>query len=274
MKLAISNIGWESALDEQVYGLMQKYGFSGIEIAPTVWVPEMPYESEQVEKAKEIANDLRVKYGFQVCSMQSILFGRTEHIFGIEDERDALFDYMINAIDYAAALECRNLVFGCPRNRSFPQGWTYNEHITNAIELAFFQRLGDYAESKGTVLAMEANPPIYNTNYMNTTYQALELVDRMDSAGFLLNLDVGTMVENVESVESLRGKVSKINHVHISEPKLMPIKRRPLHTNLANLLREEGYDNYISIEVGKNNLGDDPLKVLEAMMAYVAKVFG
>lgn len=274
MKLAISNIGWEPSYNEQVYGLMEKYGFSGIEIAPTVWVPEMPYQREQVEKAREIADNLRKKYGFRVCSMQSILFGRTEHIFGIEDERDALFDYMITAIDYAVALECGNLVFGCPRNRSFPRDWTYNEHITNAIELAFFQRLGDYAGDKGTVLAMEANPPIYQTNYMNTTPQALDLVERMDSPGFLLNLDVGTMVENAESTGALRGQVSKINHVHISEPKLMPLKKRPLHTNLANLLREEGYDKYVSIEVGKNNLGNDPLKTLEEMMAYVAKVFG
>lgn len=274
MKLAISNIGWAPEDTQQVYELMLKYGFSGLEIAPTIWVPESPYEPEHVAKAKEMADALKNTYGFSVCSMQSILYGRTERIFAIEDERDALFDYMMAAIDYAAALGCGNLVFGCPRNRSFPQGWTYNEHITNAIELAFFQRLGDYAEQKGTVLAMEANPPIYNTNYINKTFQAMDLVERMDSKGFLLNLDVGTMVENVESVEMLRGKTAMINHVHISEPRMMPIRKRPLHENLAKLLRAEGYQNYISIEVSKDNLGNKPMEALEEMMRYVAKVFG
>ena len=35
MKLAISNIAWETGEDEQVYALMRKYGYSGLEIAPT-----------------------------------------------------------------------------------------------------------------------------------------------------------------------------------------------------------------------------------------------
>ena len=31
MKLAISNIAWEQKQDEIVYGLMQKYGYTGLE---------------------------------------------------------------------------------------------------------------------------------------------------------------------------------------------------------------------------------------------------
>ena len=34
-KLAVSNIAWEPAEDGAVYALMRKYGFSGLEIAPT-----------------------------------------------------------------------------------------------------------------------------------------------------------------------------------------------------------------------------------------------
>ena len=39
------------------------------------------------------------------------------------------------------------------------------------------------------MLAMEANPPIYNTNYINTDSEAFALVKKIDSKGFLVNLD-------------------------------------------------------------------------------------
>ena len=45
---------------------------------------------------------------------------------------------------------------------------------------------------------MEANPAIYNTNYINTTQEALDLIREVGSDGFRLNLDVGTMLENGE----------------------------------------------------------------------------
>lgn len=274
MKLSISNIGWEPKDNEQVYKLMQKYGFSGIEIAPTVWIPEHPYEEEQVRQAKDIVAELKGRYGFEVCSMQSILYGRQEKLFGTEYDRQKLYAYTVKAIDYASAIGCRNLVFGCPRNRSIPEDWNGNENIICAIELDFFRKLGDYAQTKGTVLAMEANPPIYNTNYINTTQQALDLVGKMDSGGFLLNLDMGTMIENGEPAEVLEGYVDLISHVHISEPGLKAVEQRRLHRKLAGLLADEGYKGYISIEVGKNNLGDDPLGTLEQMMGYVADIFG
>lgn len=273
MKLSISNIGWDPQYDEKVYALMRQYGFCGIEIAPTVWVPQHPYELWNVRRAKKIAEELKQKYGFAVSSMQSILYGHTEKLFGEETEREALYAYMVKAIEYASAIGCGNLVFGCPRNRSCPEDWSSNPKIMRAIELEFFQKLGDYAHSRGTVLAMEPNPPIYNTNYINTTAQAFQLVEEMDSEGFLVNLDVGTMIANGESPALLKGHVQQIHHVHISEPGLKPIEKRTLHRLLAEALAAGGYRGFISIEVGKNNLGEDPLAELEAMMQYVAGIF-
>ena len=44
MKLSISNIGWEEKDDNAVYQLMKKYGYSGLEIAPTRIFPVSPYD--------------------------------------------------------------------------------------------------------------------------------------------------------------------------------------------------------------------------------------
>ncbi len=58
------------------------------------------------------------EYGFCVPSMQSIWYGRQEKIFHSPEDREALTEYTKKAIDFAAAIGCGNLVFGCPRNRN------------------------------------------------------------------------------------------------------------------------------------------------------------
>ena len=116
---------------------------------------------------------------------------------------------------------------------------------------------------------MEANPPIYNTNYINDTLSALELVRRVDSQGFRLNLDVGTMIQNGEKADELVGNVKLINHVHISEPGLKTIENRELHRELCRILKEEGYDGFISIEMGKK----EDISFIEDVMKYVQEIF-
>ena len=261
MKFSISNIGWVNESNQKVYELMKNNGFSGLEIAPTRIFPENPYQNLNV--AKEWSISIKNEYGFIISSMQSIWYGRSEKVFGTKEERSTLLEYTKKAIDFAEVIGCSNLVFGSPKNRSIPDGLTAEESIP------FFRQIGDYAFAHNCVIAMEANPPIYNTNFLNTTKQALEFIKMVNSDGFLLNLDVGTMIENGEKVSVLDGNEQYIHHVHISEPRLKPIEKRKLHTQLAALLKEIGYDRYISIEVGKQ----DKIEALSLMMEYVKDVF-
>ena len=90
MKLSISNIGWAAEQDAEVYDLMKRFSFSGLEIAPTRIFPENPYE--KLDAAREWAQMLKQQHGFCIPSMQSIWFGRQERIFGTADEREILLD--------------------------------------------------------------------------------------------------------------------------------------------------------------------------------------
>ena len=261
MKLSISNIGWTSAQDSQVYSLMKKYGFSGLEIAPTRIFPEAPYD--RLKEAGDWAEKLKNEQGLFVSSIQSIWYGRQEKIFGTDEERQLLVDYTKKAIDFATAVNCKNLVFGCPGNRGIPDG------ADEQIGIHFFKEIGDYAANKGTIIGMEANPPTYNTNYINDTYSALELIDKVNSRGFCLNWDIGTVIQNEETVEALRGKVHLINHVHISEPWLQPIQKRQLHCDLKQILIDEKYQGYVSIEMRKT----EDFTIVENAIKYVGEMF-
>lgn len=257
MKFSISNIGWTAEQEAQVYALMKKNGFTGLEIAPTRIFPDAPYD--KLDAAGKWAVSLKEEHGFTVPSMQSIWFGRQEKLFGSKDERVLLVEYTKKAIDFATAINCHNLVFGCPRNRNIPEDADEN------IAVTFFKGIGDYAASKGTVIGMEANPPIYNTNYINDTTSALDLIKKVNSEGFRLNLDLGTMIQNEEKIDELTGNVSLINHVHISEPGLKPIQERRLHQDLINLLKKENYQGFVSIEMGKQ----DEIEQIDKALSYV-----
>lgn len=261
MKRSISNIGWEAGRDEEVYALMKRYGFTGLEIAPTRIFPERPYE--MLAEAAAWSAALSQKYGFVIPSMQSIWFGRKERLFGTVEERETLTAYTRIAIDFAAVVGCDNIVFGCPRNR------VTTRETDLAQGILFFKEVGDYAAQKGVKIGMEANPPLYHTNYINDTLSALRLVKQVDSKGFQLNLDVGAMLCNQEDVSLLVGNVRLISHVHISEPALGAIEKRAFHRALKSVLEDEGYQGYVSIEMGKT----DEISVLEDAMEYVGSVF-
>lgn len=117
---------------------------------------------------------------------------------------------------------------------------------------------------------MEANPPIYNTNYINTTTEALALVKKIGSKGFLVNLDLGTMIENKEALNVIAEDINLINHVHISEPNLKKISEHPIHKEIAGLLRNMEYTGYISIEMGRQ----ENVQVTKKVIEYVREIFG
>lgn len=104
---------------------------------------------------------------------------------------------------------------------------------------------------------------------MNTTSEAFALIGEVSSEGFRLNLDVGTMIQNGERADVLKGRISMINHVHISEPGLEPIEKREIHAALRDILIDGGYKNYISIEMGRS----DDVKLIEERICYVRRIF-
>lgn len=263
MKLSISNIAWSAEHDEEMYACLKKQGFKGLEIAPTRIIPENPYL--QIDKAREWANNLKAKYGLIVPSMQSIWFGRQENIFVSEESRKFLKVYTMQTILFAEAVGCKNLVFGCPRNRD-----TADPKGCLPVAKKFFKEIGDFAYEHHTVVALEPNPSIYNTRFLNTTQQAAEVADWVSSQGIKVNVDLGAIIENHEDIEYLSGIASLINHVHISEPYLNKIVSSPLHYQLRKILDDIRYDGFISIEMKDEN----DLDGVKAVMNYVKSIFG
>ena len=107
MKLAISNIAWGKSNDCYVYDLMKKYGFEGLEIAPTRFFEEEPYDADN-ESLDKILTKLD-RYKITIVSMQSLLFGKPDYkLFGNKTERENLKNYLKKAMNFAYKLKIKN----------------------------------------------------------------------------------------------------------------------------------------------------------------------
>lgn len=256
MKLSISNIAWAAEHDAEMYQYLNNAGFNGLEIAPTRIYPDDPYD--KLSEAKEWATELKKRYGLVIPSMQSIWYGHTEKIFGDKDDRQILIDYTKKAVLFAESIGCGNLVFGNPKNRD-------TEDVVAIIPIAidFFKEIGDFAAEHHTVIALEPNPTIYNTRFLNYTEQAVEMAYKVSSNGIKVNVDLGTIIHNEEDINYLKQVSEFINHVHISEPNLNLIEQRDLHVLLFDVLKDIEYAGYVSIEMGNKGSLDKTKQIVK-----------
>ena len=259
MKLSISNIAWNTCDSECIYHYLKEKNFVGLEIAPTKVIAEKPYE--HLDAIKNYQETLSREYGLEISSMQSIWYGITGNIFNSVD-LIRLIEYTKKAILFAEKINCHNLVFGCPKNRNMPKGCKMSEADR------FFDEVSSFAEEHNTTIALEANPVIYQTNFINTTKEAFEYVKSFNHKGLKVNVDLGTMIYNNEDLSCLMGNIPFINHIHISEPNLLKIERRELHRELRQFLSESHYSHYVSIEM-KTLPQDDVKEVID----YISEVF-
>ncbi len=256
MNLSISNIAWSAKYDSEMYMFLHQQGFTGLEIAPTRIFPNNPYD--HTTEAKDFSLQLKREYGICISSMQSIWYGITESLFGTEENRQKLIDYTKKAINFSEIIGCKNIVFGSPKNRNIPS----LDKLPVGID--FFSKLGRYALQHNTVIAIEPNPPIYNTNFINTTKEAFDFCKQINSKGFLVNVDLGTIIQNQEDLREVRENIHLVNHIHISEPYLAQIEERDLHKQIKEL----DYHNFISIEMKNFN----EIALVKNTMRYIREI--
>ena len=263
MKLCISNIAWDEKFDEQVYALCIEMGYDGIEIAPSRIFYDNPYEKSF--EAKNWSKSLKDNYGLTVCSCQSIWYGRKENIFNSSEERDVLLEYSKKAFYFMSCIGAKNVVFGCPQNRS---GYKNNIEINRAIAIDFVGKLIEQAKMYQLTISIEANPDIYGTDFLNTTKEVIGFIKEINNQSLRLNLDIGTMLYYHEHPNIIVGNERMIGHVHFSEPYLMKVQKRPEHYEVMSVLKNGYYDKAISIEMKKQ----DSIKDIKGTMNYIKSI--
>ncbi len=267
MKLSISNIAWEPSEDKEVFELIKKYGFSGIELAPPKLFKDcVNVTDKEVEEYLEYIK----AHGFKFPAMQSLLFGKPElKIF--DDSRADTLEYLKKIIDLAQKLEVKVLVFGSPKNRFI--GCMDRVDAQN-IAIDFFRKLGEYAHSKERCFCIEPNAKEYGCDFITNTDEAIELVKSVNSKGFRLHVDSAVIAMNGENIkEALTKALPYTEHFHISEPFLELITtNKTNHAEFFKILKELKYDKWASIEM-KNNVMDSNVEAVEKSLKFIKNIY-
>lgn len=262
MEIAISNIAWEKEEDEEIYEILQTNQIGSLDVAPAR-VFDNPFEITK-EQGEQFIENLKLK-GLKPCGMQSLLFGASDLvIFESNEIRQKAITHLKKMMDYAKKIGVKNLIFGSPHNRRIGKlGYEEVDELTREI----FNELGDYAIENKMYFCIEPNPKAYGTDFITTTIEGIELVQRVNNPGFRLHIDLGTMIMNNENIEEIVEKgIGITKHIHLSHPYLeQVIGLEDIHRRLNKVLRDNKYEGTVSIEMKKIELGLNAKRISETV---------
>jgi len=219
MRLAISNIAWDTAEDEAVAALLQRYQVDAIDIAPGKYFPQ-PAKATSAELLQ--VRDWWGTRGIEITGMQALLFGTTGlNVFGAPESQDALLHHLAAVCRIGAGLNAPRVVFGSPKNRD-RSGFSDSE--TMAMAVSFFRRLGDIAGEHGVTICLEPNPTCYGANFMTTSAETADVVTQIAHPAIRMQFDTGALTINGEDPATvLQEAAGLMGHIHASEPNLLPL---------------------------------------------------
>ncbi|MCU1716338.1 sugar phosphate isomerase/epimerase family protein [Pseudomonas sp. 5P_3.1_Bac2] len=246
MRLAISNIAWDTTEDEAVAALLQRFAVDAIDIAPGKYFPE-PAKATNGDITQ--VKDWWAERGIEITGMQALLFGTTGlNVFGSIESQAALLTHLAAICRIGAGLGATRVVFGSPKNRD-RSGLSDSRALDMAI--SFFRQLGDIAQACGVIICLEPNPACYGANFMTTNAETADVVKRVAHMSIRMQLDTGALTINGENpLVVLNDCAPLIGHVHASEPDLLPLGDGGTeHGQMAAALRQYLPMHVVTIEM-------------------------
>jgi len=209
-------------------------------------VIELPIETVgqfEVTRVGELARE----HGLDVSICAVIGPGRDLLVAGEADEG---IRYLRSCIDVAQALG--SPAVAGPFYSAVGRCWrsTPEERARDVAQVARTLRgLGEYAADRGVRLGVETLNR-FETSFLNTTAQALELIDRVDHPSVGLALDVFHLgIEEKHVGDALRAAGSRLVHLQVAEnDRGTPGTGSLPWRDIAKALQEIGYGGRVVIE--------------------------
>ena len=270
MRISISNLAWDVALDREVAGILNEFGLDAIDIAPGKYFPDPCRASaEEVEAVRRWWSG----QGIAIVGMQALLFGtRGLNLFGDARSQHDMLEHLKGVCGIGARLGARRLVFGSPKNRDRSG---LPEAEAQRVAEAFLRKLGEIAEEAGVVICLEPTPTCYGANFMTNARETAEVVRRVGLPSIRMQLDLGAMATNGEDPrEVVRGHLDLLGHIHLSEPRLAVLGTAGTEHGAASAaLREHCPDWLATIEMLTTNPDEAPREIRSAI-EFALKHFG
>ena len=248
MKLAITSTSMElrrqapivfRGPDEWCLNQIRKIGYDGVEMHI--------HDSALLDRGR-LREELQ-KNGLALTSIGTGTAYGQDHLFLTSRDREVragavarLRDHMITAAGYPHAVVIVGLIKGKVSDCGDEK--VYQENLVDALS-----ECAEYAQKYGVYLGLEVINR-YESDYMNTIDQGLELLDRVGSRFLQLHLDTYHMnIEETDIAAAIRRAAGRICHVHMADSDRWYVGHG--HYNFletVKALQEIGYSHALSVE--------------------------
>ena len=263
--------GWDLA--RQVEFIAQT-GYQGVELAPfTVAknVTEVP-----AGRRREIAHLARTN-GLEMIGLHWLLVG-PEGLYITDPDpavRRRTVEYLQELMRFCADVEGKLLVFGSPKQRNLQEGVGREQARQWLIE-GFAQAL-PVAREAGVTLCLEPLPPP-ECNFIQTTAEAIDVIDAVDDPHLRLILDVKSLAGEQQLTgraipDTIRAVAPYVAHVQANDANLgYPGSGEIDFVPIFRALHDADYDGFVSVEVFDFTPGPETIarKSIEYMRAAEA----
>ena len=221
-----------------------KIGYDAVEITAALHTPV----DTTPQRRREVKGYLR-DAGI-ACSGLHYIFDGTLRLLSQDAEmmRKSV-DYLNKVVDLAADFEAPTVIVGSGGiTRNFEPGWDRPRSIACMQEV--LHTVGDHAEEKGVILAVEAINR-YETQFLNTMQEASEFVLQIDHPNVRTMADTYHMnIEEKDPAESVRKYGYLLQNLHLADSNRMaPGDGHFDFKSVVQALKDIGYSKVCSYEV-------------------------
>jgi sugar phosphate isomerase/epimerase len=247
MKFAICNETFQDWPIDKGFAFAAECGYTGVEIAPFTIGPDV---REITAAARTDVRRAAEGAGLEIIGLHWLL-AKTEGLHVTSPDpavRRRTADYLNALVHFCADLGGRLMVFGSPQQRHLAAGVDSRQGIDYAQDV--LSQVLPALEQGEVTFALEPLGPA-ETNFLVTTAEAVELVERIGSPHVRLHLDCKAMAtESLPIPDLVRQYRQLLAHFHANDPNRQgpgfgTLDFRPVFQALGEI----DYRGWVSVEV-------------------------
>jgi sugar phosphate isomerase/epimerase len=239
MNLALSNFAWDNQDSEIIFKTLKDNGINSIESVLTKIKDWSELETKDIVDYKKYLNN----NGIVPYSIQSLFYNvKCNYI----DDVEIIKTHFDKLIYYSKLLGIKVLVFGSPGLRKKTVRWE-----DSLIEI--FNHVDKVLNGTGIKVLIEPNTSSYGGEFFHTVSEIVQFIDSNELKNVRTMIDThNSILENTDPNVELVEYFNYIEHIHVSEPKLVVIKEDEFHLNFSKTIKDSGYNKTITYEVMKS----------------------
>jgi sugar phosphate isomerase/epimerase len=247
MKLALSNLAWDFDENEKIFSDLKTLEINNIEGVLTKVSSWENLNEEKIHSFKKLLQ----QNGLKIFSLQSIFFGVACE--GLHDSK-IVIPHIEKLISYSKILGVEILVLGSPNLRKKVEGLEQKLKET-------FETIDSILFNSNIKICIEPNTKSYGGEYFHDLDEITEFIKKNNFLNVKTMVDThNLLLENLDPSLEIEKHINYVEHIHVSEPKLLPLHDFELHKKFSETLKKLNYNKVITYEVAKHNNLIDSLK--------------